>query len=110
MPPPSAMRQTNATSSGTSLGGPGALPGSHAPGTGASFGQRRQGFSEAIVFTVGGGSLEEYGNLQEWIARTAGPNAGDRGRKRVVYGSTEMLNAEEFIKRELEKLGSEVGS
>jgi sec1 family domain-containing protein 1 len=62
------------------------------------------------VFTVGGGSLEEYGNLQEWIARTSGPGAGDRGRKRVVYGSTEMLNAGEFIKRELERLGQEIAS
>jgi hypothetical protein len=114
MPPPSAMRHSNpsssATATGTSLGGggPGALPGSLAPGMGATFGQRRQGFSEAIVFTVGGGSLEEYGNLQEWVARTAGPGAG--GRKRVVYGSTEMLNAGEFIRNELELLGREAAS
>ncbi|KAI9827331.1 MAG: Vesicle trafficking between the ER and Golgi, partial [Phylliscum demangeonii] len=43
------------------------------PGSSASFGQRRQGFSEAIVFTVGGGSMDEYGNLQDWARRTAGP-------------------------------------
>ena len=91
---------------------------------GASFGQRRQGFTDAVVFTVGGGSMDEYGNLQEWVARTgggggagAGPGAGGAGagadggrnpRKRVVYGSTELLNAREFIGEELERLGREV--
>jgi sec1 family domain-containing protein 1 len=105
MPPPSAVR------AGAGSVPPGALPGAQgagAPGagTGASFGQRRQGFTEAMVFTVGGGSMDEYGNLQEWVARTG----GDRARKRVVYGSTEMVNAGEFIKEELERLGKEVAS
>lgn len=100
MPPPSALR------SGASANAPGGLPGSQGPGQQASFGQRRQGFSEAVVFTVGGGSLDEYGNLQEWVSRTK----GDRAKKRVVYGSTELVNATEFIKEELEKLGKEVSS
>ncbi|CAI4215315.1 unnamed protein product [Parascedosporium putredinis] len=73
---------------------------------GASFGQRRQGFTEAVVFTVGGGSMDEYGNLQEWVARAG----SDRAKKRVVYGSTELLNAKEFISEELERLGKEIGS
>jgi hypothetical protein len=81
------------------------MPGASAPGQSATFGQRRQGFTEAVVFTVGGGSMDEYGNLQEWVARTR-----DRGKKRVVYGSTELLNAEQFIKEELERLGEEVAS
>lgn len=96
-------------------GMPGGL-GSGGPGTGATFGQRRQGFSEAIVFTVGGGSMDEYGNLQEWVKRTsasAGPGAssgigsgaGSRTR-RVVYGSTEIVNAEDFV-QELVRLGQE---
>ncbi|KAK3113694.1 Vesicle trafficking between the ER and Golgi [Teratosphaeriaceae sp. CCFEE 6253] len=75
----------------------------------ASFGQRRQGFSEAIVFTVGGGSMDEYGNLQDWAKRTSGATGGAAGavsRKRVIYGSTELVNAESFLK-ELAKLGSE---
>ncbi|KAK5117004.1 hypothetical protein LTR62_006725 [Meristemomyces frigidus] len=75
----------------------------------ASFGQRRQGFSEAIVFTVGGGSMDEYGNLQEWAKRTsggAGAAAGAVSRKRVIYGSTEMVDAESFL-RELGRLGGE---
>ncbi len=112
MPPPSTFR-----AGATATPPPGALPGGFAqggggggglpgPGTGASFGQRRQGFAEAVVFTVGGGSMDEYGNLQEWVARTG----NDRARKRVVYGSTEMVNATEFIAEELERLGKEVSS
>jgi hypothetical protein len=87
--------------------------GSHAGGAGrgieASFGQRRQGFSEAIVFTVGGGSIDEYGNLQEWASRTSGAGGAAAGlpRRRVVYGSTEIINAEDFITAELARLGKE---
>lgn len=101
MPPPSAVRTGAANPPGGLPGGPGVTP-----GTGASFGQRRQGFTESVVFTVGGGSMEEYGNLQEWVERTA----GERARRRVVYGSTELLNAREFIKEELHRLGSEISS
>lgn len=76
----------------------------------ASFGQRRQGFSEAIVFTVGGGSMDEYGNLQDWAKRTSAAGgagaAGVVGRKRVIYGSTEIVNAESFLV-ELGRLGKE---
>ncbi|KAI9798838.1 MAG: hypothetical protein M1825_004961 [Sarcosagium campestre] len=103
------------------LGGGGGLSGQ---GTGASFGQRRQGFNDAVVFTVGGGSMDEYGNLQEWARRTSGvaggvaavagstgpgSAAGGAARRRVVYGSTEMVNAEEFILGELMRLGRESG-
>ncbi|RYP47905.1 hypothetical protein DL768_006121 [Monosporascus sp. mg162] len=104
MPPPSA-----AIRAGGGSAPPGALPGApgSGPGTGASFGQRRQGYSDAVVFTVGGGSMDEYGNLQEWVARTG---EGKAARKRVVYGSTELLNAREFITEELERLGREFGS
>jgi len=75
----------------------------------ATFGQRRQGFNEAVVFTVGGGSMDEYGNLQEWAKRMSGAEKG-AGKRRVVYGSTELINAEEFLKAELEKLGAEAAS
>ena len=98
MPPPATIRPGAGTA-------PGGIPGSQT-GQSASFGQRRQGFSEAVVFTVGGGSMEEYGNLQEWVSRTG----GDRARKRVVYGSTELLNAGEFIREELERLGKEIST
>ncbi|GAB1195660.1 hypothetical protein APSETT444_004922 [Aspergillus pseudonomiae] len=109
MPPASASR--NAQSPATS-GAPG-------PGTGASFGQRRQAFNEAIVFTVGGGSMDEYGNLQDWVRQTSGQPSGDgagagRGtasqgtpRRRVVYGSTDLMNANEFLMESLAKLGHE---
>lgn len=70
------------------------------PGTGASFGQRRQGFSEAIVFMVGGGSMEEYSNLKDWAART--------GSRKITYGATELINANTFITEELGKLGTEI--
>ncbi|CAG8949931.1 hypothetical protein HYFRA_00004262 [Hymenoscyphus fraxineus] len=101
MPPPNAARKGEQ------------MPGSmgHGPGQQATFGQRRQGFSEAIVFTVGGGSMDEYGNLQEWAKRTGAGGSGAEkgaGKRRVVYGSTELINAEDFLREELEKLGGEV--
>ncbi|KAI4244443.1 MAG: hypothetical protein LQ352_006799 [Teloschistes flavicans] len=104
MPAPSQARNQQAS------GIPGAL-GSLGPGTGASFGQRRQGFSEAIVFTVGGGSMDEYGNLQDWAKRTSNTSGGNVGapRRRVVYGSTEIVNAEDFLLGELARLGREGG-
>lgn len=87
---------------------PGALNGV-GRGIEASFGQKRQGFNEAIVFTVGGGSMDEYGNLQEWAKRTSGgANAASTAlKRRIVYGSTELTNAEDFLKNELARLGTE---
>lgn len=107
MPPVSASR--NPQMSGAAGSG---------PGTGASFGQRRQAFSEAIVFTVGGGSMDEYGNLQDWVRRTSGQAAGDgapsahraggpASRRRVVYGSTDLMNASQFLSDSLAPLGRE---
>lgn len=129
MPPSSAAR--NQPPAGVQM--PGVL-GSTGPGTGASFGQRRQGFNEGIVFTVGGGSMDEYGNLQDWAQRTSGQTPGAGGasgggsgggagpagglhsgsgvagsgvRRRVVYGSTELVNASDFLTDALGKLGKE---
>lgn len=101
MPPASQARNQQG-------GMPGSL-GNVGRGIEASFGQRRQGFSEAIVFTVGGGSMDEFGNLQAWAKRTsAGGGAANAGpRKRVVYGSTELVNAEDFIVGDLARLGKE---
>jgi len=99
MPAPSRQQ----LQAGGALGGLG-------PGSSATFGQRRQGFSEAIVFTVGGGSMDEYGNLQDWAKRTsagAGGGGGAGPRRRVVYGSTEIVNAEDFVTVELARLGKE---
>jgi len=47
-------------------------------------------FREAIIFTVGGGSLVEYENLQRY-GRTNG--------KHIIYGATELLNPAEFLKQ-----------
>jgi hypothetical protein len=107
MPPASASRNQQM---------PGTM-GSTGPGTGASFGQRRQAFNEAIVFTVGGGSMDEYGNLQDWVHRTSGQTGPDGNpmanrvpagsRRRVVYGSTDLMNASEFLSDSLAPLGRE---
>lgn len=104
MPPASASRNPQMPGGISSAG----------PGTGASFGQRRQAFSEAIVFTVGGGSMDEYGNLQEWVRRTNGQPGAEGApaqravpghRRRVVYGSTDLMNATEFLSDSLAPLG-----
>ncbi|KAF2643564.1 Sec1-like protein [Massarina eburnea CBS 473.64] len=74
----------------------------------ATFGQRRQAYSEAIVFSVGGGSMDEYGNLQEWAKRTsAGGGAGTGQKRRVIYGSTAILSATDFVNNDLARLGKE---
>lgn len=83
-------------------------PGSFGPGSNATFGQRRQGFSEAIVFTVGGGSMDEYGNLQDWAHRTSTAQGAGGPRRRIVYGSTEIVNAEDFV-GVAARLGTESG-
>jgi len=105
MPAPSQARQQQP-------GMPGGLV-TLGQGTVATFGQRRQGFSEAIVFAVGGGSMDEYGNLQDWAKRTSGGGSAGGStsgpRRRVVYGSTELVNAEEFVMGELARLGKEIG-
>ncbi|KAL6238288.1 hypothetical protein BDW75DRAFT_201905 [Aspergillus navahoensis] len=108
IPPASAARSAQQGSS------------SSGPGIQASFGQRRQAFNEAIVFTVGGGSMDEYGNLQDWVQRTSGQQGHEVGsnghagheplagpRRRVVYGSTDLMNANEFLTESLAKLGRE---
>ncbi|EMD93532.1 hypothetical protein COCC4DRAFT_58842 [Bipolaris maydis ATCC 48331] len=75
-------------------------------GIDATFGQRRQGFSEAIVFPVGGGSMDEETNIQAWAKRTSAA-AGTGPKRRVVYGSTKLYSPREFIEEELIPLGKE---
>jgi hypothetical protein len=85
-------------------------------GGGTLGGGSRQNFNEAVVFVVGGGSLVEYGNMSEWVART-GQQPGVNGvgstttstmmlpgQKNVTYGSTEILAPSEFVKA-LSELG-----
>ncbi|KAK6500343.1 Vesicle trafficking between the ER and Golgi [Arthrobotrys musiformis] len=94
----------------------GRAPGAPAPGTTATFGQRRQGFTDAIVFTVGGGNMEEFGNLVEWSKRNqtqggsgglVGGSGGSAVKRRVVYGSTDLMNADAFVNGDLKRLGAE---
>lgn len=80
--------------------------------------------------------MDEYGNLQDWVARTSGQagggssgvgvgsgvsgaggiggasgisggGGGGSNRRRVVYGSTDLLNAPEFLEEALARLGNE---
>lgn len=59
---------------------------------------RKNAYDEAIIFTVGGGTYLEYGNLQEWAARS-------NGARRVVYGSTDMCTPTRFL-QECSQLGT----
>ena len=54
--------------------------------------------------------MDEYGNLQDWVKRTSGQGgtsggAGSVKARRVIYGSTELVNGEDFL-GELVKLGN----
>ncbi|ODQ80166.1 hypothetical protein BABINDRAFT_161145 [Babjeviella inositovora NRRL Y-12698] len=51
-------------------------------------------YADGIVFVVGGGNYLEYQNLKEW---TAGKHGQTHGTKHVVYGSTAVVSAEEFL-------------
>jgi len=99
----------SAHSRGTT-GGPATAPGRNGAGPAPSFGQRRQGYTEALVFTVGGGSMDEYGNLQDWVKRTtlqgASSGAGSIRARRVIYGSTDLVSGEDFL-GELVRLGND---
>ena len=69
------------------------MPG--APGSSGAGRGRRMAFAEGIVFVVGGAGYVEFGNLEEWAARTG---------KKVTYGGTEIVDPATFVKV-LEGLG-----
>ncbi|KIK82446.1 hypothetical protein PAXRUDRAFT_832198 [Paxillus rubicundulus Ve08.2h10] len=65
--------------------------GAGGPGTGGASGPgrgRRMAFAEGMIFVVGGASYVEYGNLEEWAARTG---------KRLTYGGTEIVDPGAFV-------------
>lgn len=64
----------------------------------------RTSFQDAIVFVVGGGNYIEYQNLVEYCkqSKTGKPNP-----KRVIYGCTDLVNADQFIEQ-LSRLGAEL--
>jgi len=49
---------------------------------------RRTQFTEGVVFIVGGAGYVEYGNLEEWAAKTG---------RRIAYGGTEIWDPESFV-------------
>jgi hypothetical protein len=58
----------------------------------------KSGFTEGIVFVVGGGSMSEHSNLEEWSKSAS---------KRIVYGSTAFNSPNDFLRNDLSKLGKE---
>lgn len=52
---------------------------------------KRQSYQESLVFVVGGGNYLEYQNLQEWA------NDPNKAHRKVIYGSTEITSASEFL-------------
>ncbi|KAH6566460.1 hypothetical protein BASA61_005397 [Batrachochytrium salamandrivorans] len=59
----------------------------------------RVAFQEAIVFVVGGGNYLEYQNLIDYTQRS------NLTKKKIIYGSTELLTAKKFIEQ-LDTLGA----
>jgi hypothetical protein len=66
--------------------------------------RRTKAFQEAIVFMVGGGNYLEFQNLKEY-AESANTKEGGFGKKSIIYGTTEMLTGEQFLKQ-LSQLGN----
>lgn len=58
-------------------------------------------FKEAIVFMIGGGNYIEYRSLMELGIQS-------QPAKHVIYGTTELLNGEEFV-QQLTLLGQKMG-
>eukprot|EP00802_Teleaulax_amphioxeia_P032448 Tamp_36481.p1 GENE.Tamp_36481~~Tamp_36481.p1 ORF type:complete len:132 (+),score=21.61 Tamp_36481:3-398(+) len=69
-------------------------------GAAGGAGVPQKAFREAIVFVVGSGNYVEYQNLQDYSRRPA-----SSGTKNVIYGTTELVSANEFL-RQLNVLGS----
>lgn len=75
------------------------------PDTGGRGGMQRGvgTFQEALVFMIGGGNYLEHESLACWAARSV------PGPKHVMYGATEILHGEDFL-RQLEELGRASGA
>lgn len=54
---------------------------------------QRMVFSDAIVFTVGGGNYVEYDNCVEMVKAISSASS----KKNILYGTTELLTSEEFL-------------
>ncbi|KAF7979442.1 hypothetical protein HWV62_42592 [Athelia sp. TMB] len=64
----------------------GGYPG--APGQAGAGRTKRMAFAEGVVFVVGGAGYVEYGNLEEWAAKSG---------KRLTYGGTEIIDPGQFV-------------
>ncbi|KAL6056558.1 Sec1 domain containing protein 1, partial [Balamuthia mandrillaris] len=62
-------------------------------------------FKQAIVFVIGGGNYIEYQNLQDYAKKHSSSKHSD-APKQIVYGTTEMLTASQFL-HQLSTLGKE---
>ncbi|GCF01461.1 vesicle trafficking between the ER and Golgi [Zygosaccharomyces mellis] len=60
---------------------------------------KRQSYNKSLVFVIGGGNYLEYQNLQEWA------HSQLHNPKKLMYGSTDIVNPEDFLK-EIAELGS----
>ncbi|KZP25375.1 Sec1-like protein [Athelia psychrophila] len=69
--------------------------GAGAPGGAGSGRAKRMAFAEGVVFVVGGAGYVEYGNLEEWAAKSG---------KKLTYGGTEIIDPGRFVGI-LEELG-----
>lgn len=65
--------------------------------------QRKKAFNNAIVFVVGGGNYIEYQNIVDYCKSKSASSSGPMGARQIVYGSTDLLNSEQFL-RELHLL------
>ena len=71
----------------------------------ATAGKTKATFNDALVFVVGGGGYVEYSDLLDLTVRTNAAQAGNAasyaagpGKRRITYGSTEVLKPKEFLK------------
>lgn len=66
---------------------------------------QRKTFREAIVFVVGGGNYSEYQNLVDYCQSKSKNISSSAGTRHIVYGSTDLVNASQFLDQ-LQSLGS----
>lgn len=66
--------------------------------------RRKKTFQDAIVFLVGGGNYIEYQNLVDYRKSKSRGATGMTGTRNVIYGSTDLMNANQFLKQ-LDQLG-----
>jgi len=59
--------------------------------------QRKRVFHDSIVFVVGGGNYIEYQNLVDYCKSKSRGITGTMGARNIIYGSTELMNANEFL-------------